>query len=172
MTRTIQKDMASNYFYEMVLFTCVFCLCVLDPRARKIFWTWTSFIKVFSSSMSLAVATYKVNKTKPNLLLNRNVKSNSDPLLPRVPNNCQKWYFVETVRYCSCVGLVYLWQGLRQPIVVDVVEVCLSDVDTVCYGVVQSWAQEVATGASMYKRPDLHPQGNSVPFPLLKIWVN
>ena len=35
----------------------------------------------------------------------------------------------------------------------DVVEVCLSEVDTVCYGVVQSWAQEVATGASVCKGP-------------------
>lgn len=35
----------------------------------------------------------------------------------------------------------------------DVVEVCLSEVDTVCYGVVQSCAQEVATGASVYKWP-------------------
>lgn len=54
----------------------------------------------------------------------------------------------------------------------DVVEVCLSEVDTVCYGVVQSCAQEVATGASVYNRPKLNPQGDSVPFPLLEKWVN
>lgn len=90
---------------------------------------------------------------EPKLLLNHNFKSNSDPLLQRVPIKCHKWCFAETVRYCSCTALVYLWQGVRQPIVMDVVDVCLSEVDTVCYGVVQSWAQEVATGASVYKWP-------------------
>lgn len=104
---------------------------------------------------------------KPNLLLNRIVKSNSDPLLPRVPNKCHKWYFVETVRYCSCASWVYLWPGLRQPIVMDVIEVCLSDVGTELGSRSCRWGLCVQA-----TRPKLHPQGDRVPFPLLKKQVD